>query len=111
MKEQILDFEITRDFFIEMKYLKQIVGMLDFVILDIDLTLREKCPHTVFFLVHIQSECRKIRPRKTPYLDSFHAMLLSIVIGYDHETTQHVHCIMLSSFLEKKLLLLLLLNM
>ena len=101
MKEQILDFEIARYFFIEMKYLKQIVGMLDFVILDIDLALREKCPHTVFFLVPIQSECGKIRPRKTPYLDSFYAVLLSIVIGYDHETTQHVHCFMLLSFLEK----------
>ena len=103
MKEQILDFEIARYFFIEMKYLKQIVGMLDFVILDIDLALHEKFPHTVFFLVHIQSECGKIRPRKTPYLGSFHAMLLSIVIGYDHETTQHVHCVMLLSFLEKNL--------
>ena len=111
MKEQILDFEIARYFFIEMKYLKQIVGMLDLVILDIDLALREKCPHTVFFLGRIQSECGKIWPRKTPYLDSFYAMLLSIVIGYDHETTQHVHCVMRLSFLEKKLLLLLLLNM
>ena len=101
MKEQILDFEIARDFFIEMKYLKQIAGMLDFEILDIDLALHEKCPHTVFFLVRIQSEWGKIRPRKTPYLDSFHAMLLSIVIGYDHETTQHVHCVMLLIFLEK----------
>ena len=101
MKEQILDFEIVRDFFIEIKYLKQIVGMLDFVILDIDLALRENCPQTVFFLVCIQSEYGKIRTKKTPYLDSFHAMLLSIVIGYDHKTTQHVHCVMLLSFLEK----------
>ena len=47
-----------------MKYLKQIVGMLDFVILDIGFALREKCPHTEFFLVRIQSECGKIQTRK-----------------------------------------------
>ena len=69
MKEQILDFEIARDFFIEMKYLKKIVGMLDFAILDIGFALREKCPHTEFSLVRIQSECGKIQTRKTPYLD------------------------------------------
>ena len=48
MKEQNLDFEIERDFFIEIKYFKQIVGMLEFVILDIGFALREKCPHTKF---------------------------------------------------------------
>ena len=42
MEEQSLDFKVARDFFIEMKYctiqnyLKKNVGMLDFVILDID---------------------------------------------------------------------------
>ena len=61
MKEQILDLEIPQDIFNEMKYSKQIVGILDFVILDIDLALREMCLHTVFFLVRIQSECGKIR--------------------------------------------------
>ena len=35
MKEQNLDFEVARDFFIEMKY----YDMLDFVIPDIDLAL------------------------------------------------------------------------
>ena len=49
MKEQNLDFEIARDFFIEMKYyaiqnhLKKNVGMLDFVILDIGLALNRYC--------------------------------------------------------------------
>ena len=49
-------------------------------------TLREKCPNTEFFLVRIaerysaslfiQSECGKIRTRKTPYLETFHAVVL-----------------------------------
>ena len=49
MKEQNLDFEVARDFFIEMKYhtihnyLKKNVSMLDFVILDIDLVLNRYC--------------------------------------------------------------------
>ena len=71
MKEQILDFEIARDFFIEMKYLKQIVGMLDFVILDIGFKLREKCPHTEFLLVRIRSECGKIQTRKNSVFGHF----------------------------------------
>ena len=37
-------------------------------------TLCEMCPNTAFFLVRIQSECRKIRTEKTPYLDTFHAV-------------------------------------
>ena len=51
-------------------------------------TLREKCPNTEFFLIRIyphsdwirretlriQSECWKIRTRKAPYLDTFHAV-------------------------------------
>ena len=53
-------------------------------------TLREKCPNMEFFLVRIfphsdwtdrylvslriQSECGKIRTRKTPYLDKFHTV-------------------------------------
>ena len=42
MEEQSLDLKVAQDFFIEMKYctiqnyLKKNVGMLDFVILDID---------------------------------------------------------------------------
>ena len=41
MRKQNLDFEVARDFFIEMKFynselFKKNVGMLDFVILDID---------------------------------------------------------------------------
>ena len=46
MKEQSLDFEIARDFFIEMKssvLSENIVSMFDFVILDIDLTLSRSC--------------------------------------------------------------------
>ena len=35
--------------------------------------LREKCPNTELFLVHIQSEYRKIRTETTPYLDTFYA--------------------------------------
>ena len=43
-EKQNLDFEVARDFFIEMKftiqnYLKKNIGMLDFVILVIDLAL------------------------------------------------------------------------
>ena len=30
------------------------------------------------FLVHIQSKYRKIRTRKTPYLDTFHAVILKL---------------------------------
>ena len=57
-------------------------------------TLREKCPNMEFFLVciflywdwiwtdtlsfHIQSEYRKIRTRKTPYLDTFHAAFVNL---------------------------------
>ena len=50
MKEQNFDFEVAQDFFIEMKYynliqnyLKTNVGMLDLVILDIDLALNRYC--------------------------------------------------------------------
>ena len=44
MKKPNLDAEVTPDFFIEMKYcsselFEKNVGMLDFVILDIDLAL------------------------------------------------------------------------
>ena len=48
MKKQNLNFEVARDFFIEMKYytsqndLKKLV-MLDFVILNIDLALYRSC--------------------------------------------------------------------
>ena len=68
MKEQNLDFEIAQNFFIEMKYtiqnyLKKNVGMLDFVILDLDLAV--------------------------------------IDLVYDHEITQHIHCVMLLCFLRK----------
>ena len=47
MKKQNLDFEVARDFFIEMKYaiqnyLKKKIGMLDFVISDRDLALNIK---------------------------------------------------------------------
>ena len=34
-------------------------------------TFREKCPNTEFFLLRIQSECGKIWPEKTLYLDTF----------------------------------------
>ena len=58
-------------------------------------TLREKCPNTEFFWsvfsciwteygeilrpLRIQSECGKIRIRKTPCLDTFHAVVLKNV--------------------------------
>ena len=96
MKKQNLDFEIERDFFIEIKYFKQIVAMLEFVILDIGFALREKCPHTKFLFWSVFSpNMGKYGPEKTPYLDTFHAIMLSKVIGYDHDITQHMHCIML----------------
>ena len=43
-------------------------------------TLREKCPNTEFFLVHIfpHSDCRnagKYGVEKTPYLETSHAMI------------------------------------
>ena len=49
MKKQILDLEVARDFFIEMKYyatqscLKKNVGMFDFVILDTILAINRYC--------------------------------------------------------------------
>ena len=49
MKEQNLDFEIARDVFIELKYytiqnyLEKNIGMLDFVILHIDLASNRYC--------------------------------------------------------------------
>ena len=52
------------------------------------MTLREKCLYLVFFLsvftsirtisLRIQSECGKIRTRRTPNTDTFHALQLSI---------------------------------
>ena len=55
----------------------------------VSLALREQCPNTKFFLVRIfpypdwyevslriHSECGKIRTRKTPHLDTFHAVLV-----------------------------------
>ena len=48
MKKQNLDFEMVRDFFVEMKYIQfelfeKNVGMFDFVILAIDLALNRYC--------------------------------------------------------------------
>ena len=37
--------------------------------------LSEKCPNMEFFLVLIQSECGKMRTRKNPCLDNFHAVI------------------------------------
>ena len=53
-------------------------------------TLREKCPNTEFFLVRIQSECEKIRTRKTPYLDTFHAVMIEkfFIISEEFEEFQ-----------------------
>ena len=48
MKKQNLYFKVARDFFIETKYyaiqnyLKKNIGMLDFVILDLDIALNIK---------------------------------------------------------------------
>ena len=36
--------------------------------------LLRKSPYSVSVNLRIQSECRKIRTRKTPYLDNFHAV-------------------------------------
>ena len=38
------------------------------------LALLEKCPNTEFFLVRIFLHSDRIRPDKTPYLDTFHAV-------------------------------------
>ena len=48
MKEQNLDFEVAWEFFIEMKYYTiknhgKNISILDFVILDIDFTLKRYC--------------------------------------------------------------------
>ena len=62
-------------------------------------TLREKCPNTEFFLVRILSHSDWIRrnteylsvfnpntekygPEKTPYLDTFHAVLVLWIRGF-----------------------------
>ena len=37
-------------------------------------TLREKCPNTVFFLVRIFLYLFVSSPEKTPYLDTFHVV-------------------------------------
>ena len=39
-------------------------------------SLREKCPYSEFFW----SECRKIRTRKTPNRDTFHAVIGWIIV-------------------------------
>ena len=47
--------------------------------------LREKCPNTEFFYrvnLRIQSEYKKIRTRKTPYLDTFHAVHYSVKLKF-----------------------------
>ena len=41
--------------------------------------LREKCPDTEFFLVHIQSKYGKIWTRKTPHLDTFHTVKVASI--------------------------------
>ena len=48
----------------------------------VSLILREKCPNTEFFwsvFSRIHSRYGKIRTRKTPCLDTFHAVLVSIL--------------------------------
>ena len=115
MKEQSLDFEIARDFFIEMKssvLSENIVSMFDFVILDIDLALsrsclwswdysahalREKCQYSKLFWSIFSSiwsvfnpECGKMGTRIRPKTDTFHAVM---------------YCVMLLCFWKKLLLL------
>ena len=63
------------------------------MMITINWRLREKCPNTEFFLDHIflysdwnakiyrvnlriQSKYRKIRTEKTPYLDTFHVVVV-----------------------------------
>ena len=57
MKEQNLDFEVAWDFFIEMKYtiqnyLKKNVGIMGFVILDMDLALNRFCLWSCYYSAH-----------------------------------------------------------
>ena len=48
--------------------------------LDVTLnTLREKCPNTEFFLVRISRIRAEYGLEKTPYLDTFHA----VIVDYD----------------------------
>ena len=42
-------------------------------------TLREKCPNTEFFLVRISRIRAEYGLEKTPYLDTFHA----VIVDYD----------------------------
>ena len=50
---------------------KTYVGNISFILLNMHLSLREKCPYTEFFLVRIQSECMKIRTRKNSVFRHF----------------------------------------
>ena len=59
------------------------------------LTLREKCPYSGFFwsvfyfvFLRIQSKCEKIRTRKTPNTDIFHAVL---VLHFDSSANSVLH--------------------
>ena len=58
MKKENLDFEVARDFFVEMKYytiqnyFETNVGTLDFVILDIDFPLNWYCLRSLDHLAY-----------------------------------------------------------
>ena len=50
----------------------------------VSFSLREKFPNTKFFwsvFFCIQTECRKIGTKKTPYLDIFHAVNFSVCLN------------------------------
>ena len=50
----------------------------------VSFSLREKFPNTKFFwsvFLCIQTECWKIRTKKTPYLDTFHAVNFSVCLN------------------------------
>ena len=46
---------------------------LDVTVISVICSLREKCPNTERYGVYL-SECGRKRTRKTPYLDTFHAV-------------------------------------
>ena len=75
------------------------------------LTLREKCPNTEFFLVHIfphsdwirrdtsvfSPNARKYGLEKPPYLDTFHAVPASIHNNYYELFEHNIHALSIST--------------
>ena len=58
------------------------------------ISLREKCPNTDFFLVRIQENTDQ---KKTPYLDTFHAVYFKQPEGSLHPSSQQIFGTLISS--------------